>query len=173
MGGGAGSPGGAGGLHQWQPVRDPPAKATRTITTMRRIFFIATSLSVDLVAVTDYTTHEEARSKNEPYLCPLCTFRPFCRFSQNAKSPTSFEVGLFNKIPCGDLLSHTVTRAVPSALRGLTSVFGMGTGVALSALPQRNSYATCANLSFTIASWICRFAAGSLGSGGGEPPPSQ
>ena len=27
------------------------------------------------------------------------------------------------------LLSHTVTHAVPSALKGLTSVFGMGTGV--------------------------------------------
>jgi hypothetical protein len=26
------------------------------------------------------------------------------------------------------LISHTVTRAVPSAQRGLTSVFGMGTG---------------------------------------------
>ena len=30
------------------------------------------------------------------------------------------------------LLSHTVTRAVPSAPTGLTSVFGMGTGVTLS-----------------------------------------
>ena len=29
------------------------------------------------------------------------------------------------------LLSHTVTRAVPSAPAGLTSVFGMGTGVTL------------------------------------------
>src|SRR5438552_366315 len=28
-----------------------------------------------------------------------------------------------------DLLSHRVTPAVPSALEGLTSVFGMGTGV--------------------------------------------
>ena len=28
-----------------------------------------------------------------------------------------------------DLRSHTLSRAVPSALRGLTSVFGMGTGV--------------------------------------------
>ena len=28
----------------------------------------------------------------------------------------------------GDLLSHTVARAVPSAQRGLTTVFGMGTG---------------------------------------------
>ena len=33
------------------------------------------------------------------------------------------------KYPGDDLLSHPVTRAVPSALRGLTSVFGMGTGV--------------------------------------------
>ena len=32
----------------------------------------------------------------------------------------------------GDLLSHTVPRAVSSALRVLTSVFGMGTGVALA-----------------------------------------
>ena len=32
-------------------------------------------------------------------------------------------------IIAGDhLISHTVTRAVPSAQRGLTSVFGMGTG---------------------------------------------
>ena len=31
-----------------------------------------------------------------------------------------------------DLLSHTVTRAVPSALKDFTSVFGMGTGVAPS-----------------------------------------
>jgi hypothetical protein len=35
----------------------------------------------------------------------------------------------------GDLLSHTVSRAVPSALRGLTAVFGMGTGVSLSLKP--------------------------------------
>ena len=32
----------------------------------------------------------------------------------------------------GDLLSHTGTRAVPSALKSLTSVFGMGTGVSSS-----------------------------------------
>jgi hypothetical protein len=28
-----------------------------------------------------------------------------------------------------DLLSHTVTRVVPSALKGLTAEFGMGSGV--------------------------------------------
>ena len=31
--------------------------------------------------------------------------------------------------PGGVLLSHTVSRAVPSALEGLTSLFGMGRGV--------------------------------------------
>jgi hypothetical protein len=38
-------------------------------------------------------------------------------------------------LPGGDLLSQTVSRQVPSALRGLTSVFGMGTGVSLSVWP--------------------------------------
>ena len=37
--------------------------------------------------------------------------------------------------PGNDLLSHAVTSAVPSALEGLTSVFGMGTGVAPPAKP--------------------------------------
>jgi hypothetical protein len=58
-----------------------------------------------------------------------------------------------------DLLSHTLSRAVQSALRGLTSVFGMGTGIspavkspasltctrysrhsALSVIPRRTCY---------------------------------
>ncbi len=37
---------------------------------------------------------------------------------------------IFN--PGGVLLSHIATHAVPSAMKGLTSVFGMGTGVTLS-----------------------------------------
>ncbi len=37
--------------------------------------------------------------------------------------------GLYEK-PGNDLLSHTLAAAVSSALEGLTSVFGMGTGVA-------------------------------------------
>ena len=35
-----------------------------------------------------------------------------------------------NITPGSDLLSHAVTNAVPSALEGFTTVFGMGTGVA-------------------------------------------
>jgi len=37
---------------------------------------------------------------------------------------------LFNT-PGSDLLSHAVSHTVPSTVAGLTSVFGMGTGVAL------------------------------------------
>ena len=35
-------------------------------------------------------------------------------------------------LPGNDLLSHALSHAVPSALRGLTAVFGMGTGVSPS-----------------------------------------
>jgi hypothetical protein len=38
------------------------------------------------------------------------------------------------------LLSHAVTRAVPSAPTGLTSVFGMGTGVTLSTKSPENLF---------------------------------
>ena len=36
------------------------------------------------------------------------------------------------------LLSHLVTKEVPSALEGLTSVFGMGTGVSPPLSPPKN-----------------------------------
>ena len=42
-----------------------------------------------------------------------------------------------------DLLSHTLSRAVQSALRGLTSVFGMGTGGS----PAIRSPTTCSRVS--------------------------
>ena len=38
------------------------------------------------------------------------------------------------------LLSHLVSQAVPSALKSLTSVFGMGTGVSSSPLPPKKLY---------------------------------
>ena len=41
--------------------------------------------------------------------------------------------------PGGDLRSHAVTSAVSSALRGLTTVFGMGTGVTPAVWPPGNS----------------------------------
>jgi hypothetical protein len=42
--------------------------------------------------------------------------------------------------PGGVLLSHAVSRAVQSGLRGLTSVFGMGTGGTLSLWPPRSGF---------------------------------
>ncbi len=39
------------------------------------------------------------------------------------------------EFPGDVLLSHAVTREVPSGLKGLTAVFGMGTGVAPSLKP--------------------------------------
>ena len=44
--------------------------------------------------------------------------------------------------PGDDLLSHTVTHAVPSALKSLTSVFGKGTGVTSSLEPPKISFST-------------------------------
>ena len=51
------------------------------------------------------------------------------RASPNAKKPCRSGMAFCWIFIAGDhLISHTVARAVPSAQRGLTSVFGMGTG---------------------------------------------
>ena len=55
-------------------------------------------------------------------------------------NPASFlhETG-FEDRPGGVLLSHSLTRAVPLALEGLTSEFGMGSGMAPPTLPPEDS----------------------------------
>src|SRR4030067_2974022 len=45
--------------------------------------------------------------------------------------------GLPARCPGGDLLSHPVARAVPSALEGFTSGFGMGPGVSPPLWPPK------------------------------------
>ena len=56
------------------------------------------------------------------------------------ESPTRQQAnGAFEKKAGDVVLSHTVSCAVPSAQRGLTTVFGMGTGVTLAAKPPTNS----------------------------------
>src|ERR1017187_7129455 len=55
------------------------------------------------------------------------------------------ERGALGIHPGDFLLSHTLARAVPSGLRGLTAVFGMGTGGSLSLGPPRKR-TTRANL---------------------------
>ena len=48
---------------------------------------------------------------------------------KNKKSPGHFHNRDLKFKPGSDLLSHAVAHAVPLARQGLTSVFGMGTGV--------------------------------------------
>ena len=45
--------------------------------------------------------------------------------------------GLYERMSGDVLLSHKLTRAVPSALKGLTSGFGMEPGVSLSPWPPK------------------------------------
>src|SRR5215475_11709940 len=56
--------------------------------------------------------------------------------TKNSDEPCGSSESFVN--PGNDLVSHAVARAVPSALRGLTSVFGMGTGVTLSVRSPEN-----------------------------------
>jgi hypothetical protein len=57
---------------------------------------------------------------------------------RNAETPARIRRG-FSMNWGGDLLSHPVSRAVPSALEGLTSLFGMGRGVAPPPLPPQTN----------------------------------
>ena len=70
----------------------------------------------------------------------------------NTQRKSLLEAGFFLNYPGDDLLSHTVTRAVPSALKGLTSVFGKGTGVAPSLEPPETLYTFKDNDNGTILS---------------------
>jgi hypothetical protein len=58
--------------------------------------------------------------------------------TRQRKSPLDMNRAGFCNNPGDFLLSHTVTRAVPSAPAGLTSVFGMGTGVTLPTKSPEN-----------------------------------
>jgi hypothetical protein len=66
--------------------------------------------------------------------CLEQTLHQFSKWAENRRKDRTRKKSLdfhrgFNRDPGNGLLSHPVTRAVPSALRGLTTVFGMGTGV--------------------------------------------
>ena len=59
-------------------------------------------------------------------------------YSLKMKKPSA-RLGFFIFNPGDDLLSHAVTRAVPWALEGLTTVFEMGTGGSPPVWPPENS----------------------------------
>ena len=58
--------------------------------------------------------------------------------AQNKKGSDFSEPFLLEINPGGDLRSRVVTNAVSSALRSLTAVFGMGTGVTPAVRPPEN-----------------------------------
>jgi hypothetical protein len=62
---------------------------------------------------------------------------------RNTKGPAAVAAGL-KKNSGGVLLSHTEIRAVPSALRGLTTEFGMGSGMTLSPWPPEELWCSFA-----------------------------
>src|SRR5271169_214226 len=67
------------------------------------------------------------------------TLSSSCACLQNKKGRERFgRCGLLNLNPGGDLRSRVVSSAVSSARQGLTSVFGMGTGVTLAVRPPGN-----------------------------------
>ena len=61
-------------------------------------------------------------------------------FSKKNPPRRNWHGGFYRKEFGGDLLSHPVTQAVPSAQRSLTSVFGMGTGVTSPLLPPKDYF---------------------------------
>jgi hypothetical protein len=61
---------------------------------------------------------------------------------RNKKAAPTNRSGLLDFNPGSDLRSRAVTSAVSSALRGLTSVFGMGTGVTPAVRPPGNLNST-------------------------------
>ena len=61
-------------------------------------------------------------------LSKKASFRRDTAATDQKKAPSECS-GLLELKSGGDLLSHTENRAVPSAQRGLTTEFGMGSGV--------------------------------------------
>ncbi len=61
--------------------------------------------------------------------------RGACGDAENDEERLPEGMALFIEKTGGVLLSQGISPQVPSALRGLTSVFGMGTGVTLSLWP--------------------------------------
>jgi hypothetical protein len=74
---------------------------------------------------------------------------------ENKKPRIAFAIRGFQNKSGIVLLSHAVTHIVPSALGGLTSLFGMGRGVTPSILtPEEKSIEKCFQNSFPVQDFI-------------------
>ncbi len=83
------------------------------------------------------------------------------------KFTTDFSEFKNKKIPGTDLLSQGGNAPVPSALEGLTTVFGMGTGVSppVWAPGKSNIFIQVNRVSFGALSWFCSQAARVISTG--------
>ena len=81
------------------------------------------------------TTKKPKRLLKRTGLRLSCAERKQKKKTQKTKKPKQDCLGFLRRDPGGDLLSHTKNHAVPSAQRGLTTEFGMGSGVTLSLRP--------------------------------------
>ena len=93
--------------------------------------------------------------------------RPNTRGPSPREKPRMLSHAGFHINSGGVLLSHAVTRAVPLALEGLTSEFGMGSGMTPPTLPpktfesstarpgHRAPASVCLNLHLVMQSWAC------------------
>jgi hypothetical protein len=77
-------------------------------------------------------SQEDAKSTRLRPGCQALLAGPGTSLRPGGETTALPKEGRPKSIPGDDLLSHTLARAVPSALRGLTAVFGMGTGVSPS-----------------------------------------
>ena len=70
--------------------------------------------------------------------------RASCDRTEREKPRSNYSLRGFGNKPGNDLLSHARARAVPSALEGLTSEFGMGSGMAPpTSSPEKLWWASC------------------------------
>ena len=86
----------------------------------------------------------------------------------------AMQMSLLKKNPGGVLLSHTASRAVPSAPKSLTSEFGMGSGVASSMSPPEIFGSFCvaaagSSYNHTVLRCIARLATRILGASSRQP----
>ncbi len=114
-----------------QPSLFPKAGPLGLVPTDRRLELAITGVKVwRRVIVEIHSDHDPIQHADRGHpaisILALLPSRP-----QKAKNP-QFPLRAFQFNLGNVLLSHTLARAVPSGLRGLTSVFGMGTGGSLS-----------------------------------------
>ena len=103
---------------------------------------------------------EESHRRNfrsgmrSPSACSFLAYLYLCTMKlAKAKQTAHLQGGLFITITGDLLISHAPTRAVPSAQRGLTSVFGMGTGVTLTVYSPANLLAAIFSL-MAAKTWV-------------------